>query len=211
MNILVIEMRPIKIPDTLAPEKGYSRCGGYVGYLRRFSENAPIPRECLTCPKLSDCAMETIDSHARAQTSKRLQESKSSDISHARFPSNLIDLFLIAFGSITLVWVGHLTWHDITVWNKDIALIFFGSRTGENISLGIGMKVIHYLLIGLSLLLLGLVKSVRVPLVKSTATKEKDSSRCSHHFGFLRSLPNNHAVPQECITCQKVLECRNLI
>ena len=168
--------------------------------------------------------------------------------------TNLAGLFLIAFGSITLVWVNHLTWHDITVWGKDIPLIFFGSRTGENISLGIGMKVIHYLLIGLSLLLPGLVIFLRrrlrkcphhfgylanhpkktsvpkkclicpkvadcisgqpqkqKPLVKSTAKKEKDSSKCSHHFGYLRSLPDDQAVPQECTTCQELLECRNLI
>jgi len=63
---------------------------------------------------------------------------------------------LIALGSIILVWVACLTWYDITIWGKDTALIFFGSRTGEVISLGIGMQVIHYLLIGVALQLLGL-------------------------------------------------------
>ena len=76
--------------------------------------------------------------------------------SFSRLLPNLAGLLLVAFGSITLVWVGQLTWHDITVWGKDITLVFFGSRTGENISLGIGMKVIHYFLIGLALLLSGL-------------------------------------------------------
>ena len=70
--------------------------------------------------------------------------------------TNLASLFLTAFGSIILAWVGWLTWYDITMWGKDIALIFFGSRTGEAISLGIGMKVIYYSLMGLAPLILGL-------------------------------------------------------
>jgi len=70
-------------------------------------------------------------------------------------------LFLTAFGSVILTWVGWLTWHDITVWGKDIPLIFFGSRTGEPISLGLGMKVIHYFLIGLALFILGLGRFLR--------------------------------------------------
>jgi hypothetical protein len=46
-------------------------------------------------------------------------------------------------------------------------------------------------------------------LVKSTEKKEKGSSKCSQHFGYLGSLPNYEPIPQECLTCQKMLECRN--
>jgi len=49
-----------------------------------------------------------------------------------------------------------LTWYDIATWRKSLALIFFGSRTGEAISLGISMKVIYYSLIGVVLFLLGM-------------------------------------------------------
>ncbi len=146
-----------------------------------------------------------------------------------RFWPNLAGAVLSAYGVTTLLWVGQLIWNDIAVWHKDIALIFFGSRTGENISLGIGMKVIHYFLIGLALLLLGLGVLFRSwskfspkvadytsgqpqkqkPLAKSTAKKEKESSKCPHQFGYLRSLPNSQAVPQECTTCQELFECRN--
>lgn len=69
-------------------------------------------------------------------------------------PINVIVLLLIVAGSITLIWVVHLIWKDLTVWGKDFSTIFFGSRTGENISLGIGLQVIHYYLIGISLLFL---------------------------------------------------------
>jgi len=76
-------------------------------------------------------------------------------------PLGLAGLILSLSGLAVLAWVGWLTWHDITVWSKDIALILFGSRTGEAISLGIGMKAIHYLSIGLALLLLGLLVFLR--------------------------------------------------
>jgi len=42
-------------------EKGYSKCGGYLGYLSRLPENASIPQECLTCPKNLECAMKKSD------------------------------------------------------------------------------------------------------------------------------------------------------
>ena len=66
----------------------------------------------------------------------------------------MIILLLLVVGSITLIWTGHLIWKDITVWGKDFSVIFFGSRTGEDISLGIGLQVIHYYLIGILLLFL---------------------------------------------------------
>lgn len=94
------------------------------------------------------------------QTEALLEEAIESYLSR-RLLSNLASLFLTAFGSITLGWVGWLTWSDMTVWGKDVAVIFFGSRTGESISLGIGMKVIHYLLIGVALLLSGLITFLR--------------------------------------------------
>ena len=74
---------------------------------------------------------------------------------------NVAGLFLEASGSIILAWVGWLTWHDLTSQGKDIALIFFGPRTGEAISLGIDVRVIYYLLTGLALLLSGLLKFLR--------------------------------------------------
>ena len=70
--------------------------------------------------------------------------------------TNLVGLVLVALGPYTLAWVGWLTWYDTTTWGKSLASIFFGSRTGEAISLGVGMKVIYYFLIGLVLFLSGI-------------------------------------------------------
>ncbi|MGD8506711.1 MAG: hypothetical protein PVF15_08620 [Candidatus Bathyarchaeota archaeon] len=67
--------------------------------------------------------------------------------------NKVASLFLAASGSIILVWIAWLTWYDMTSWGKDITLIFFESRTGQTISLGVDMKVIHYFLISLILIL----------------------------------------------------------
>jgi hypothetical protein len=74
---------------------------------------------------------------------------------------NMIVLFLVASAALILAWVGWLTWIDMTQWSKDIGTIFFGSRTGEAISLGIGMTVVHYFLISISLLAAGVVLLLR--------------------------------------------------
>jgi hypothetical protein len=77
-------------------------------------------------------------------------------------PKMLIFVLFIS-GASLLAWVGWITWNDISVWNKDLGTIFFGSRMTyeEPISLGIGMAVIHYFLIGVSLLAAGIVLFVR--------------------------------------------------
>ena len=137
----------------------------------------------------------------------------------SRVFSNIPGLLPATLGAITLAWVGQSAWHDITFWGKDLTLIFFGSRIGENISLGIGMKVIHYFLIGLTLILLGSITTLRRrnmaqnPLINHSTKqieKEKGVSWCPHDFGYLGSLPDFESVPEECLTCQKVLECRNV-
>ena len=148
-------------------------------------------------------------------------------------------------------WVGQLTLYDMTTWGKDITRIFFSSRTDEYIfpTLGIDMRVIHYFLLGLTLLLgsVGLLRIRRCPhyfgyyasqpekgsmpktclfckkvaecvsgtpqkqkpSTKPTEKKEKDPPGCSHQFGYLSSLRDDEAVPQECTKCQKLVECRN--
>jgi len=47
------------------------------------------------------------------------------------------------------------------------------------------------------------------PLVESTIKKEETSSDCPHGFGYLSKRPANQPLPQECLTCRKLLDCRN--
>jgi len=39
--------------------------------------------------------------------------------------------------------------------------------------------------------------------------KKISAAPCSHHFGYLTTLRKNAAIPEECLTCVKMLECRN--
>jgi hypothetical protein len=80
------------------------------------------------------------------------EESLMEKFDFLRSIPNLIIIALFISGAIVLAWVGQLTLTDMSTWNKDIGTVFFGDRTGEAISLGIGMAVIHYLLIGIALI-----------------------------------------------------------
>lgn len=67
----------------------------------------------------------------------------------------LIALISTILGSIILTIVGWITYSDVTVWGKNITTIFFGSRVGEFISLGLDVKLITFLLIGITLVVIG--------------------------------------------------------
>lgn len=88
-------------------------------------------------------------------------ESILSKLRLERLMPHMIDLSLIGAGVILLAWVSSLVWTDLSYWAKDIGTIFFGSRTGENISLGIGMTVFNYFLISMALIGTGGVLFVR--------------------------------------------------
>ena len=47
------------------------------------------------------------------------------------------------------------------------------------------------------------------PLAKPAEKKEKGSANCPHYFGYLARRPKRGSIPEECLTCQKMLECRN--
>ncbi len=134
--------------------------------------------------------------------------------------SNIIGLTFTSLGVITLFWVGLLVWHDLTVWSKDLVLIFFSSRTAEHMfpTLGLDMRVIHYFLIGLTLLFSGMLvilrrtkKEMKQDLGHSAnqLKTRRNLSSCSHHFGYLRYISDLCSVPEECLTCKRVIECRN--
>jgi len=54
-----------------------------------------------------------------------------------------------------------LVCYEMIVWHKDLGFILFTYGVGEPIGLGIGMKVIIYLIIGFSLFLSGLLLYLR--------------------------------------------------
>jgi len=36
---------------------------------------------------------------------------------------------------------------------------------------------------------------------------EESPKGCSHHFGYLAHRPKDAPIPQECLTCQKIVDC----
>jgi len=107
----------------------------------------------------------------------------------------LIGVIFLAFGLITLCWVFQLIWNDIIVWHKDLGLIFFGSRIGEAIGLGIGMQPVHYFFIGLTFLLVGL--AVLLHKLRS----------CPYYFGYLGSIYRKDVYPKKCFKCSLQNDC----
>ena len=43
--------------------------------------------------------------------------------------------------------------------------------------------------------------------VKPAEKKEKGSSNCPHHFGYLADRPKSAPIPPECLICPNVLKC----
>jgi hypothetical protein len=49
-------------------------------------------------------------------------------------------------------------------------------------------------------------KSVENRTPETVQSKESRSA-CSHHFGYLRTLPKNTSLPDECLGCPNIIEC----
>lgn len=41
----------------------------------------------------------------------------------------------------------------------------------------------------------------------STISKQTRGSGCPYHFGYLSKRPKNAAIPSECLTCNRLMEC----
>ncbi|MDH4221334.1 MAG: hypothetical protein OEV19_01170 [Candidatus Bathyarchaeota archaeon] len=54
-------LRKEKMREHAEEKKGPSRCPHDFGYLASLPEDEPIPRKCLVCPKVLDCALKTND------------------------------------------------------------------------------------------------------------------------------------------------------
>ena len=38
--------------------------------------------------------------------------------------------------------------------------------------------------------------------------QERDSSECNHRLGFLAAFPANASLPEECMSCDKIIKCK---
>ena len=51
-------------------------------------------------------------------------------------------------------------------------------------------------------------KASETVLIETTGkTEETSPPNCLHYFGYLRFLQKSDSIPDECLSCQKVIEC----
>jgi len=128
--------------------------------------------------------------------SKKIHESNNSLLFKILSQNKLLIIIFLMLGLATFLWVFQLIWNDLVIWQKDLGLIFFGSRVGESISLGLGMKIVHYFFIGLTFLLIGLVLLVH------------NFRSCPFYFGYLGSIYRKNRVSLKCFKCPLEKDCR---
>jgi len=50
-------------------------------------------------------------------------------------------------------------------------------------------------------------KKLETVSMETSQIEESTPPNCLHYFGYLKFLPKNSSIPDECLTCQKVTEC----
>ena len=51
------------------------------------------------------------------------------------------------------------------------------------------------------------VPTVSVETEKPEFSRNNNSSGCPHHFGYLKEHPKHTPIPNECLTCTRLMEC----
>lgn len=107
---------------------------------------------------------------------------------------NVIALLLVISSVLILLMVSYIIWNDISFWNKEIGTILFSSRTGEPVSLGIGMSMINYILVGASLLIAGTVLIIRNRII-SREPEQSIAKKVVKVQKIEKSLPVVEKIP----------------
>lgn len=56
------------------------------------------------------------------------------------------------------------------------------------------------------------VSEMEAPIQKRRAkerAKKETAPECKHQFGYLRTLPRNASIPDECLGCERIVECKH--
>ncbi len=56
------------------------------------------------------------------------------------------------------------------------------------------------------------VAEIEAPIQKRRAkerAKTETAPECKHQFGYLRTLPRNASIPDECLGCERIVECKH--
>jgi hypothetical protein len=55
------------------------------------------------------------------------------------------------------------------------------------------------------------VEKLRERIVSKPVVFEKPESLCSQYFGYLRTLPKNTSIPDECLGCSQIVDCLTFV
>lgn len=52
--------------------------------------------------------------------------------------------------------------------------------------------------------------SLDMGIITSNNLRIETTSECNHHLGYLRTYPISASLPEECLNCDKIMECKKL-
>jgi len=204
-------------------------CPKYLGYLRGIPENTPIPNECLTCTKMVECqgldmfrreeapekAIEIA--HTLKASEKPLEPVEPQKILEKRQAANAPPKHVQERPSGCLNFFGYLRNlpentlipDECLSCSKMVGCQEFDAFRSEDVSKK--AKEIAQTVRGSEKHLeqvesQRVVKEIQVATAPIKHVQERPSG-CLNYFGYLRNMPKNTLIPDECLGCSKMVEC----
>lgn len=53
------------------------------------------------------------------------------------------------------------------------------------------------------------IPPIQERLIQEDRKKTETAHECKHQFGYLRTLPRNTSIPDECLSCDRIVECKH--
>jgi len=204
-------------------------CPNYLGYLREIPKNTRIPNECLTCTKMMEC--QGLDAFGREEASEKTTETTQTQRgpekpSEPVKPKKIVEEKQVPaapqkhlqkrpsgclhfFGYLRNMPKNTLIPDECLSCSKMVECQELNAfrrgeasekttqttqtlRDSEKPSEPVKPKKI--------------VEERQVPTAPKTHVRERPSG-CLHFFGYLRNIPKNTLIPDECLGCSKMVEC----
>jgi len=204
-------------------------CPHYLGYLREIPKNTRIPNECLTCTKMMEC--QGLDAFRREEASekttettqtqrgpekpsepvkpqkiiekrqvptapqKQLQERPPGCLHFFGYLRNIPKNTLIpdeCLGCSKMMECQELNAFRREEASEKTTQMTQTLRDSEKPSEPVKPQKI--------------IEERQVPTAPQKQLQERPSG-CLHFFGYLRNIPKNTLIPDECLGCSKMVEC----
>ena len=210
-------------------KKVSEKCPNYLGYLREIPKNTRIPNECLTCTKMMEC--QGLDAFRREEASekttemtqtrrgsekpleqvepqkiiekrqvpaappKHLQERPSGCLNFFGYLRNMPKNTLIPDECLDCSKM--VECQELNTFRQEEA----SEKTTEMTQTRRGSEKPSEQTESQRI-----VEERQVAAAPSKHVQERPSG-CRHFFGYLRNMPKNTLIPDECLGCSKIVEC----